>query len=327
MQCWKWDLSRTASTGRSRRPSRLECRPRSTTSRRTRTSRCRTTGARRPRRPPRTRPRYAAHLTQSIRCRECDKVFRDMDLAMYHADKSGHDDFEESTEEIQPLTEEEKQQRLAERTSPHSPSAPQAAGKARGERVKGRRRTPRQRADPAQGRPGRRRRARGARAQGYVARLTQSASRRRSASAAKRPTTSPPRRASRPRSRRTSARAPKRRRAKKRCATVRRFPARRRKARPRRPPQRCPARMRAPRRASASVRRAASGWARCRPTRRSPTSKTRCSPTAKAATRPRCSFRRPFPGAPLARASAARRSGRWGSSRTRRWMRVVRRAI
>ena len=36
-------------------------------------------------------------------------MFRDMDLAMYHADKSGHDDFEESTEEIQPLTEEEKQ--------------------------------------------------------------------------------------------------------------------------------------------------------------------------------------------------------------------------
>lgn len=36
---------------------------------------------------------------------------------MYHADKSGHDDFEESTEEIKPLTEEEKKQRLAERTS------------------------------------------------------------------------------------------------------------------------------------------------------------------------------------------------------------------
>ncbi|WFD37380.1 uncharacterized protein MJAP1_000324 [Malassezia japonica] len=56
----------------------------------------------------------ASEAPKSIRCRECDKVFRDMDLAMYHADKSGHDDFEESTEEIQPLTEEEKQQRLAE---------------------------------------------------------------------------------------------------------------------------------------------------------------------------------------------------------------------
>lgn len=56
-------------------------------------------------------------LTQSIRCRECGKVFRDMDLAMYHADKSGHDDFEESAEEIKPLTEEEKKERLAERTS------------------------------------------------------------------------------------------------------------------------------------------------------------------------------------------------------------------
>ncbi|WFC94017.1 hypothetical protein MBRA1_000644 [Malassezia brasiliensis] len=51
---------------------------------------------------------------KSIRCGMCGKVFRDMDLAMYHADKSGHDDFEESAEEIKPLTEEEKKQRLSE---------------------------------------------------------------------------------------------------------------------------------------------------------------------------------------------------------------------
>lgn len=52
---------------------------------------------------------------ESIRCNQCQKLFRDMDLAMYHADKSGHEDFAESSEEIKPLTEEEKQQRLAER--------------------------------------------------------------------------------------------------------------------------------------------------------------------------------------------------------------------
>ncbi|KAF8270651.1 ubiquitin-related domain-containing protein [Lactarius quietus] len=35
-------------------------------------------------------------------------------LANFHAEKSGHDQFEESTEEIKPLTEEEKQQKLVE---------------------------------------------------------------------------------------------------------------------------------------------------------------------------------------------------------------------
>lgn len=42
-----------------------------------------------------------------------------MDLAMYHAEKSGHEDFSESSEEIKPLTEEEKKQRLDERTYVH----------------------------------------------------------------------------------------------------------------------------------------------------------------------------------------------------------------
>lgn len=58
-------------------------------------------------------------LIQSIKCNTCDKVFRDMDLAMYHAEKSGHEDFSESSEEIKPLTEEEKKQRLDERTYVH----------------------------------------------------------------------------------------------------------------------------------------------------------------------------------------------------------------
>ncbi|KAI0664489.1 ubiquitin-related domain-containing protein [Cubamyces menziesii] len=51
---------------------------------------------------------------KSIRCQVCGKTFKNLDLANYHAEKSGHDQFEESTEEIKPLTEEEKKQKLAE---------------------------------------------------------------------------------------------------------------------------------------------------------------------------------------------------------------------
>ncbi|KAG1787508.1 ubiquitin-related domain-containing protein [Suillus plorans] len=51
---------------------------------------------------------------KSIKCSECGKVFKNTALANYHAEKSGHDQFEESTEEIKPLTEEEKRQKLAD---------------------------------------------------------------------------------------------------------------------------------------------------------------------------------------------------------------------
>jgi len=51
---------------------------------------------------------------KSIKCTICSKVFRNTALANYHAEKSGHDQFEESMEEIKPLTEEEKQQKLVE---------------------------------------------------------------------------------------------------------------------------------------------------------------------------------------------------------------------
>ncbi|KAL4401410.1 negative regulator of protein K48-linked deubiquitination [Malassezia pachydermatis] len=51
---------------------------------------------------------------KSIQCNVCHKLFRDMDLAMYHAEKSGHEDFSESQEAIRPLSEEEKKQRLEE---------------------------------------------------------------------------------------------------------------------------------------------------------------------------------------------------------------------
>ncbi|KAG6849617.1 hypothetical protein H0H93_006901 [Arthromyces matolae] len=58
----------------------------------------------------------AANATEakSIKCSQCGKVFRNTALAQFHAEKSGHDQFEESSEEIKPLTEEEKQQKLAE---------------------------------------------------------------------------------------------------------------------------------------------------------------------------------------------------------------------
>jgi len=51
---------------------------------------------------------------QSYVCNDCGKKFRGMSQAQYHAEKSGHDDFAESTEEIAPLTEEERVQKLAE---------------------------------------------------------------------------------------------------------------------------------------------------------------------------------------------------------------------
>ncbi|KAH9034592.1 ubiquitin-related domain-containing protein [Lactarius pseudohatsudake] len=51
---------------------------------------------------------------RSIKCSECGKIFKNTALANFHAEKSGHDQFEESTEEIKPLTEEEKEQKLLE---------------------------------------------------------------------------------------------------------------------------------------------------------------------------------------------------------------------
>jgi hypothetical protein len=69
-------------------------------------------------------------ICQSIKCSECGKVFKNTALANFHAEKSGHDQFEESTDEvrlltqvvtlmprcfkIKPLTEEEKTQKLTE---------------------------------------------------------------------------------------------------------------------------------------------------------------------------------------------------------------------
>jgi len=47
-------------------------------------------------------------------CNDCGKKFRGMSQAQFHAEKSGHDDFSESAEELAPLTEEQKAAKLAE---------------------------------------------------------------------------------------------------------------------------------------------------------------------------------------------------------------------
>ena len=49
---------------------------------------------------------------RSLVCNDCGKKFRSQGQAEFHASKSGHVDFAESTEEIAPLTEEEKKQKL-----------------------------------------------------------------------------------------------------------------------------------------------------------------------------------------------------------------------
>jgi len=51
---------------------------------------------------------------RSIKCSQCGKIFKNTALANFHAEKSGHDQFEESTDDIKPLTEEEKKQKLEE---------------------------------------------------------------------------------------------------------------------------------------------------------------------------------------------------------------------
>jgi preprotein translocase subunit SecD len=51
---------------------------------------------------------------KSLVCDDCSKKFRSVAQAEFHGSKTGHENFSESTEEIAPLTEEEKKQRLEE---------------------------------------------------------------------------------------------------------------------------------------------------------------------------------------------------------------------
>ncbi|KAF3353644.1 hypothetical protein VdG1_08311 [Verticillium dahliae VDG1] len=49
---------------------------------------------------------------KSLVCNDCGKLFKNQDLASLHASKTDHTDFSESTEEIAPLTEQEKKEKL-----------------------------------------------------------------------------------------------------------------------------------------------------------------------------------------------------------------------
>lgn len=49
---------------------------------------------------------------KSLKCNECNKLFKTQSEVEYHAAKTGHTDFAESTEEKKPLTEEEKAEQV-----------------------------------------------------------------------------------------------------------------------------------------------------------------------------------------------------------------------
>lgn len=55
----------------------------------------------------------AAEEAKSIKCEDCGKLFKSSLEVEFHATKSGHSNFAESTEEKKPLTEEEKRAQLA----------------------------------------------------------------------------------------------------------------------------------------------------------------------------------------------------------------------
>jgi len=50
----------------------------------------------------------------SLKCSDCGKLFSTPERAQFHASRTQHENFEESTEVIQPLTEDEKKAKLAE---------------------------------------------------------------------------------------------------------------------------------------------------------------------------------------------------------------------
>ncbi|KJH51125.1 UBX domain protein [Dictyocaulus viviparus] len=54
------------------------------------------------------------HTPGSYKCNDCNKLFRDENGMMFHAAKSGHDNFSESTETIASLTPEERAKKAAE---------------------------------------------------------------------------------------------------------------------------------------------------------------------------------------------------------------------
>lgn len=55
----------------------------------------------------------AGAVAKSFKCNDCDRLFKTQVEIEFHAAKSGHSNFAESTEEKKPLTEEEKREQLA----------------------------------------------------------------------------------------------------------------------------------------------------------------------------------------------------------------------
>lgn len=52
-------------------------------------------------------------VAKSIKCEDCGKLFKNNDEVQFHAVKSGHENFTESTEEKTPLSEQEKEEQVA----------------------------------------------------------------------------------------------------------------------------------------------------------------------------------------------------------------------
>ncbi|KAK2625340.1 hypothetical protein QTJ16_005709 [Diplocarpon rosae] len=60
------------------------------------------------------KPLEAGEVAKSMVCDDCGKKLRSMMQAQAHGERTGHSNYSESTEEIAPLTEEEKKQKLEE---------------------------------------------------------------------------------------------------------------------------------------------------------------------------------------------------------------------
>ncbi|PBP19382.1 UBA/TS-N domain-containing protein [Diplocarpon rosae] len=60
------------------------------------------------------KPLEAGEVAKSMVCEDCGKKLRSMMQAQAHGERTGHSNYSESTEEIAPLTEEEKKQKLEE---------------------------------------------------------------------------------------------------------------------------------------------------------------------------------------------------------------------
>ena len=59
-------------------------------------------------------PKGGGGVAQSYKCNDCGKILSNMANLELHANKTGHADFEESTQQVKPLTPEEKIQKIAE---------------------------------------------------------------------------------------------------------------------------------------------------------------------------------------------------------------------